>query len=77
MDLKLSKELEDAKSVLRNAGYAVDTLWSIEDVTNRVKHNFTDTELMSILEVALTDEEVTRDIFEIIEIESENVHNAD
>jgi hypothetical protein len=29
------KEIEDAKAVLRSAGYHVDSLWHVKDVTNR------------------------------------------
>ena len=44
---------EQAKEVLRNAGYYVDNLWSIQDVDD---DSLTDNEKQSVLAMALTNE---------------------
>jgi hypothetical protein len=44
---------EQAKEVLRNAGYYVDNLWSIRDVDD---DSLTDNEKQSVLAMALTNE---------------------
>ena len=44
---------EQAKEVLRNAGYYVDNLWSIQDVDD---DSLTDNEKQSVLNMALTNE---------------------
>ncbi len=43
--------VEEAKQVLRKAGYQVDNLWHIEDV--KVNYDCTDDEAMEVLEKAL------------------------
>jgi hypothetical protein len=58
-------EIEKAKQVLRNAGYFVDSLWSIEDVQQN--YNCTDEEAMEILESALTNEYTQEQIFDAID----------
>jgi hypothetical protein len=50
---------EQAKEVLRNAGYYVDNLWSIQDVDN---DSLTDNEKQSALNMALTNEHVMGEI---------------
>jgi hypothetical protein len=44
---------EQAKEVLRNAGYYVDNLWSIQDVDD---DSLTDNEKQSVLAMALNNE---------------------
>ena len=46
--------VEQAKQVLREAGYFVDNLWCIEDVQGN--YNCTDEQAMDILESALTND---------------------
>ena len=50
---------EQAKEVLRNAGYYVDNLWSIQDVDN---DSLTDNEKQSGLNMALTNEHIMGEI---------------
>ena len=50
---------EQAKEVLRNAGYYVDNLWSIQDVDN---DSLTDNEKQSVLNMALTNEHIMGEI---------------
>jgi len=50
---------EQAKEVLRNAGYYVDNLWSIRDIDD---DNLTDNEKQSALGMALNNEHVVGEI---------------
>jgi hypothetical protein len=50
---------EQAKQVLRNAGYYVDNLWSIHDVDD---DSLTDNEKQSALAMALTNERIMEEI---------------
>ena len=50
---------EQAKEVLRNAGYYVDNLWSIHDVDD---DNLTDNQKQSALAMALTNERIMEEI---------------
>jgi hypothetical protein len=50
---------EQAKEVLRNAGYYVDNLWSIHDVDD---DSLTDNEKQSALAMALTNEYIIGEI---------------
>ena len=50
---------EQAKEVLRNAGYYVDNLWSIHDVDD---DSLTDHEKQSALAMALTNEYILGEI---------------
>jgi hypothetical protein len=50
---------EQAKEVLRNAGYYVDNLWSIQDIDD---DSLTDNEKQSALNMALTNEYVMGEI---------------
>jgi hypothetical protein len=66
---KLKQQLEimtteQAKEVLRNAGYYVDNLWTIQDVQDRFECN--DERAQEILHDALTDEYIVEQIFEQI-----------
>jgi len=54
---------EQAKEVLRNAGYYVDNLWSIHDVKD---DSLTDEQKMKVLHMAMTDEYTTEQIFDAI-----------
>ena len=55
---------EQAKEVLRNAGYYVDNLWTIQDVQDRFECN--DETAQEILHDALTNEYIVEQIFEQI-----------
>ena len=55
---------EQAKEVLRNAGYYVDNLWTIQDVQDRFE--CTDEKAQDILHDALTNEYIVEKIFEQI-----------
>ena len=50
---------EQAKEVLRNAGYYVDNLWSIHDVDD---DSLTENEKQSALAMALTNERIMEEI---------------
>jgi len=50
---------EQAKQVLRNAGYYVDNLWSIHDVDD---DSLTDNQKQSALAMALTNERIMEEI---------------
>lgn len=50
---------EQAKEVLRNAGYYVDNLWSIQDVED---DSLTDQEKQSVLAMSLTNEHIMGEI---------------
>ncbi len=65
----MTNEIEKAKQVLRNAGYFVDNLWSIEDVQQN--YNCTDEQAMEVLEGALTDDYTQQMIFEAIDYSAE------
>jgi hypothetical protein len=54
-------EIEKAKQVLRNAGYFVDSLWSIEDVQQN--YNCTEEQAQVILEQSLTNEATMEQIW--------------
>jgi len=52
--ISAAKAINDAKEVLRQAGYFVDNLWHIEDV--HLNYECTDKQAMNVLESVLTDE---------------------
>lgn len=54
-------EIEKAKAILRNAGYFVDNLWSVNDVKDRFKCD--DDTAQDILNGALTNEWISEQIF--------------
>ena len=59
---------EQAKEVLRNAGYYVDNLWSIHDVND---DSLTDEQKMKALDMAMTNEYTTEQIFHAINVSVE------
>lgn len=59
---------EQAKEVLRNAGYYVDNLWSIHDVKD---DSLTDEQKMKALDMAMTNEYTTEQIFYAIGVSVE------
>jgi ribosomal protein L1 len=62
---------EEAKEVLRNAGYYVDNLWCIEDVDAEI----TNDEKYDILDEVLTSEYIMKQINESIEVKVEEFLN--
>jgi len=63
-------EIEKAKQVLREAGYYVDNLWSIQDVRDD-DNELTDEQKMQALDMALTNEYTTEQIFYAIDVSVE------
>jgi len=63
-------EIEKAKQVLREAGYYVDNLWSIQDVRDD-DNELTDEQKMQALDMALTNEYTTEQIFYAIGVSVE------
>ena len=62
---------EEAKQVLRDAGYYVDNLWSIHDVDTEGV-DMTDDEKYKILDEVLTSDRIIYEINESIDIELNN-----
>jgi len=67
-------EIEKAKQVLREAGYYVDNLWSIHDVRDD-DNELTDEQKMKALDMALTNEYTTEQIFYAIGVSVEIITN--
>jgi hypothetical protein len=63
-------EINKAKQVLRKAGYYVDNLWSIHDVRDE-NNELTDEQKMKALDMALTNEYTTEQIFYAIGVSVE------
>ena len=61
----MDKKIEEALQTLRDAGYYVENLWSIEDVKRKFL-NLNEEECMDVLDEALTNEYITEQIFEEI-----------
>ena len=62
--------VEEAKKVLREAGYQVDNLWHIDDV--KLKFNCDDDEAMGVLIDALENEATMEQIWFAIQFHGEN-----
>ena len=60
--------IANAKLVLKQAGYYVDNLWSIHDVKD---DSLTDEQKMKALDMALTNEYTTEQIFYAISVSVE------
>lgn len=56
-----------AKEVLRNAGYFVDNLWSIDDVIN-IDDSLSKEQAMQVLSMALTNEATMEQIWYSIQV---------
>lgn len=61
----------EAKQALREAGYFVDNLWHIHDVYNVADGNIQKDQAMQVLEMALTNEVTTDQIWHSIKISTE------
>ncbi len=60
----MNNKIEEAKKVLKDAGYYVDNLWHIDDVKQNYK--VSDDEAYEILGTALTSDFITERTFEMI-----------
>jgi hypothetical protein len=58
---KQEEQVEQAKQILKDAGYFTDNLWRVEDVKS--KFNCTDEEAHSVLYSALTNEATMEQIW--------------
>jgi uncharacterized protein YggE len=67
-------EINKAKQVLREAGYYVDNLWSIHDVRDD-DNELTDEQKMQALDMALTNEYTTEQMFNAIGVSVEIITN--
>ena len=56
-------EILKAKEVLRDAGYFVDNLWHIHDVYNVAEGNIKKDQARQVLEMALTNNDTTDQIW--------------
>jgi hypothetical protein len=64
----MREEIIKAKEVLRNAGYFVDNLWHIQDVYNVADGNIQKDQARQVLEMALTNNDTTDQIWLAIKI---------
>jgi hypothetical protein len=60
-------EIQQAKEVLRNAGYFVDNLWHVDDVPN-IEASLSKDQSIKILDMALTNEATMDQIWMSIQI---------
>lgn len=58
-------KIEEAKSLLKEAGYFTDNLWHVDDVQRQVKHISND-DAQEVLDMALTNEFVMESIHQAI-----------
>ena len=63
--------IEQAKQVLREAGYFVDNLWHVDDVKNATEVSLSANQAMQVLSMALTNDNTTHQIWEAIQISTE------
>jgi hypothetical protein len=63
-------EIQQAKEVLRNAGYFVDNLWHVDDVTN-IESSLSKDQSIKVLDMALTNEATMDQIWMSIQIATE------
>jgi hypothetical protein len=68
--------IEEAKQVLRDAGFFVDNLWHINDVKDRYNCD-SDEQAQSILYNSLTNESVMEHIWDSIDMVAENLDLID
>ncbi len=59
-----------AKEVLRNAGYFVDNLWSIDDVIN-IDDSLSKEQAMQVLSMSLTNDATMEQIWYSIQVSTE------
>lgn len=68
-------KIQQAKAILREAGYFVDNLWTLDDVQSRYECD--DKTAQEILDYVLTNERLVEDIFELIHLEAEEMELKD
>lgn len=64
-------KIQQAKAILREAGYFVDNLWTLDDVQSRYECD--NETAQEILDYVLTNESLVEDIFELIRLEAEEM----
>ena len=69
--MKVNKEIEQAKQVLKNNGYYIGNLWHVDDVKN--KYICDDETAQNILNKSLTTEYIIQDIFNEIDARCKNL----
>ena len=67
----MENKIEQAKDILRSAGYFVDNLWQTFDVT--MNYDCTEEEAQEVLKGALTNEATYQQIWEAISYETESM----
>ena len=65
------KEIREARELLHKAGYAVENLWSADDVLSRFAGIFTD-EALDIMNTVLSTEYIAQYIWESVDDEAES-----
>lgn len=65
-------DIENAKQVLKSAGYYVDNLWQTYDVT--ANYECTEDEAQKVLDGALTNEATCQQIWEAISYKAESIN---
>jgi len=66
---KLSNtKIQEAKALLKEAGYFTDNLWHIDDVKTKVKH-IPEDDAQEVLDMALTNEFVMESVHQAITFE--------
>ena len=61
----MSKEINNAKELLRKEGYYIDNLWRVWDVQER--YNCEDNDAYEVLDKAVSSEYIQERIFELID----------
>ena len=67
------KKIEEAKQILKQNGYYVDNLWSIEDVKGN--HNMDDDDAYEVLDRAMQSEWLVSKTFEVLNDETNEIIN--
>jgi hypothetical protein len=78
--MKAYKKIEEAKKVLKENGYYVDNLWSVDDVmvnSEICSHPLDEKEAYKILNNVMQSEYIVSTIFEMIDNEITEIKNED
>jgi hypothetical protein len=67
-----TNDIENAKQLLRNKGYFVDSLWSVVDVT--MNYKCTNKQAEKVLARVFDNDSVYQSIWEAISYEAENMN---
>jgi hypothetical protein len=68
----MENKIEQAKDILRSAGYFVDNLWQTEDV--KINYHCSEQQARKILHNALTNDAIYQLIFEGISYQAESMN---